>query len=313
MKIGFHFPGQGSQSLGMLSELSQRFSIVEEIFEIASAVLDYDLWILTQDGPEEKLNQTEFTQPAMLAADFAVWECWKSVEGMDPQLLAGHSLGEYTALVVAEAMTLEAAIDVVALRGRAMQAAVPKDVGAMAAIIGLDDKSVLEICESAAEKAVVSPANYNSIGQTVIAGNAAAVDRAIILAKEKGAKMAKRIPVSVPSHCALMQPAAEALAKKLKTVDIQLPKIPVIHNVDVATHTQPDEIREALVEQLIYPVRWVETVLQMEKQGIELFVECGPGKVLAGLNKRVVKTIPTQSINTPNSLHTTIELVKEKA
>jgi len=222
----------------MLSELAAQFPIVEEIFERASQVLDYDLWVLTQDGPEEKLNQTEFTQPAILAADFAVWECWKTVEGMDPHMLAGHSLGEYAALVAAESMTLEAAVDVVALRGRAMQAAVPEGDGAMAAIIGLDDKAILDVCEAAAGDDIVSPAVFNSIGQTVIAGQSDAVDRAVEIAKAKGAKMAKRIPVSVPSHCALMKPAADQLAEKLKTINIELPKIPVIHNVDVSIHMQ---------------------------------------------------------------------------
>lgn len=307
MKLAFHFPGQGSQSLGMLSELSEQFSIVRDIFSSASDVLQYDLWGLTQQGPAEKLNQTEFTQPAMLAADFAVWQCWKSLQGADPQWMAGHSLGEYAALVAAEAITFEAAIEVVALRGRAMQAAVPEGVGAMAALIGLDDKVVSEVCEVAAEGAVVSPANFNSVGQTVIAGDAAAVDRAIVLAKENGAKIAKRIPVSVPSHCALMQPAANELQEKLKTVEINAPKIPVIHNVDVAVHSDPNEIRDALVEQLVYPVRWVETVLSMQAQGAEAFIECGPGKVLAGLNKRIVKSIPTDVINLPESLQAIIQ------
>lgn len=303
MKIAFHFPGQGSQSLGMLSELAQHFPIVNDIFTRASDVLGYDLWQLTQSGPEEQLNKTEYTQPAMLAADFAVWECWKASHGADPMLLAGHSLGEYAALVVAESLTFEAAIDVVALRGKAMQAAVPEGSGAMAAIIGLDDEAIIDVCERAANGEVVSPANYNSVGQTVIAGQSDAVDRAIELAKEASARIAKRIPVSVPSHCALMQPASLELAEKLKSVDIQLPKIPVIHNVDVSEHNEIDKIREALIQQLMYPVRWVETVLAMQDRGIELFIECGPGKVLSGLNKRIVSSIPTKIINSSEALN----------
>lgn len=303
MKIAFHFPGQGSQSLGMLSELAQHFPIVNDIFTRASDVLGYDLWQLTQSGPEEQLNKTEYTQPAMLAADFAVWECWKASHGADPMLLAGHSLGEYAALVVAESLTFEAAIDVVALRGKAMQAAVPEGSGAMAAIIGLDDEAIIDVCERAANGEVVSPANYNSVGQTVIAGQSDAVDRAIELAKEASARIAKRIPVSVPSHCALMQPASLELAEKLKSVDIQLPKISVIHNVDVSEHNEIDKIREALIQQLMYPVRWVETVLAMQDRGIELFIECGPGKVLSGLNKRIVSSIPTKIINSSEALN----------
>ncbi len=312
MKLAFHFPGQGSQSLGMLAELVKPFSVVNETFERASQVLHYDLWSLIQEGPLEKLNQTEFTQPAMLAADFAIWQCWKSLNGPSPQVLAGHSLGEYAALVVAGSMRFEAAVEVVALRGQAMQVAVPKDKGAMAVIIGLDNSAILSICKEAAEKGVVSPANFNSVGQTVVAGQVAAVDQVIILAKAKGAKRAKRIPVSVPSHCALMKPAQIELIEKLKDVDIKPPDIPVIHNFDVMVHNDVDKIREVLTEQLIYPVRWVETVLKMQEQGVDLFVECGPGKVLAGLNKRIAGSIATKTINTAHDLHSTIQLAEEK-
>lgn len=312
MKIGFHFPGQGSQSLGMLSQLATEFSIVEELFEKASNVLNYDLWLLTQDGPEEKLNKTEYTQPALLAADFAVWSCWQSLSAPLPHFLAGHSLGEYAALVAAEVLTFEQAIELVALRGKAMQSAVAEGQGAMAAIIGLDDHKVFELCEAAAKGQVVSPANYNSIGQIVIAGDSKAVDRAIELAKSSGAKMAKRIPVSVPSHCALMRPAADELAKKLKQMAIAPPKIPVIHNVDVSIHSQSQEIVDALVEQLVFPVRWVETVEKMSQEGASLFIECGPGKVLAGLNKRITKQIPTESLHTKENMEAVLKKIGEQ-
>lgn len=298
MKFAMQFPGQGSQSQGMLTELAKDFPIVEHIFSRASQVLAYDLWALVQDGPAEKLNQTEFTQPAILAADIAVWECWKEKGGSDPTVVAGHSLGEYAALVASRAMHFEDAIACVALRGRAMQEAVPEGVGAMAAIIGLDNIAVAELCHEVAENDVISPANFNSLGQIVISGHKVAVERAVSQAKSKGAKLAKLIPVSVPSHCALMQPAADRLAEKLDDITIQAPEFPVIHNVDVGEHTAPTAIREALVQQLIQPVRWVDTVLKMQDDGIQLFIECGPGNVIAGLNKRITKEIDTKSINT---------------
>jgi [acyl-carrier-protein] S-malonyltransferase len=312
MKCAFLFPGQGSQSLMMLSGLASQFPIVHTIFEEASQVLDYDLWALTQTGPEEKLNQTEFTQPALLAADYAVWQCWKSLAGADPVLLAGHSLGEYAALVAAGAMQLVDAIDVVAFRGRAMQAAVPEGSGAMAAIIGLDDANVLTICRAVtSETGVVSPANFNSVGQTVIAGEVLAIEQAIALAKEQGAKIAKRIPVSVPSHCPLMAPAAQQLAEKLQKIDIKAPAIAIIHNVDVRQHDDADAIRKALIDQLTHPVRWVETIKKMAAAGVQKCVECGPGKVLMGLNKRITKEIATVAINTPEKLRLLAESIEE--
>ncbi len=307
MKFAFHFPGQGSQSQGMLAELSSEFPIVKAIFSRASDVLGYDLWVLVQDGPADKLNQTEFTQPALLAADIAVWECWKEKGGRHPSMVAGHSLGEYSALVASDSMSFEDGIACVALRGRAMQDAVPAGQGAMAAIIGLDADKVEELCREAAEGDVVSPANFNSVGQIVISGQKAAVERAVSQAKSKGAKLAKLIPVSGPFHCVLMQPAAERLSKKLADTRIQAPKFPVIHNVDVSEHTTPEGIRDALVQQLTQPVRWVDTVLKMQDDGVQLFMECGPGKVLAGLNKRIVREIKTQSINTPESMNEVLE------
>lgn len=282
MTIALLFPGQGSQSVGMLKELSETFSGVKTIFDRASNVLHYDLWALTQQGPSEQLDQTEFTQPALLAADIAVFEYWKLSNATPPAFLAGHSLGEYAALVAAEALSFEDGIALVSARGKYMQSA---GHGAMAAIVGLEDEVVIDLCAEIA--GVVSPANFNSVGQVVIAGEVAAVDAAIELAKTKGAKIAKKIPVSVPSHCMLMQPAAEKIAEKLESVTIVKPKIPVVHNVDVKMHDEPAKIRDALIQQLISPVRWVETIRWMRAEGVTEFFECGPGKVLTGLNKRI--------------------------
>lgn len=292
------FPGQGSQSVGMLSDLSQQFSEVKTIFDRASAILGYDLWDLVQNDPAEQLHQTEFTQPALLAADVAIFECWKKTATTRPVVMAGHSLGEYAALVCADAMAFEDAIALVSLRGKYMQDAVVPGAGAMAAIVGLDDAVVVAVCAEASAVGVVSAANYNSIGQIVIAGETTAVEKAITLAQEKGAKIAKKIPVSVPSHCALMQPAADRLAEKLKTITIHAPRIPVIQNADVAAFQEPEKIRAALIQQLIAPVRWVETIQAMMQQGVTHFYECGPGKVLCGLNKRISKEITCETLNT---------------
>lgn len=305
-KIAFVFPGQGSQSIGMLKELAEAFSLVKDTFTEASEVLGYDLWQLVQEGPAETLNQTAHTQPALLAASMAVWRVWQKQHGVQPALMAGHSLGEYSALVCAQSLNFSEVVKVVADRGHFMQDAVPEGKGAMAAIVGLDEKKVQEICESAAEKQVLSPANYNAIGQIVIAGEAAAVMRAIDLAKQAGAKMAKQIPVSVPSHCALMKPAADRLATRLQNIVYSTPKISVINNVDVVCATEPNIIKEALIKQLYNPVRWVETIQLIAKQGIELIIECGPGKVLAGLNKRIITDISTLSINDPESLQSAL-------
>lgn len=289
------FPGQGSQSKGMLSDLSESFPQVKKIFSEASAVLHYDLWDLVQND-EEKLNQTEFTQPALLAADVAMYAYWQSTHAEKPLFLAGHSLGEYAALVCANAISFSDAIALVSARGKYMQAAVPAGSGAMAAIVGLDDHDVVAICEHASHDGVVSPANYNSIGQIVIAGSNAAVEKAITLALEKGAKIAKKIPVSVPSHCALMQSAADQMAEKLQSIEIKKPQISVIQNADVAAYSDPEKIRDALVRQLILPVRWVETIQYMMSQNVSTFLECGPGKVLCGLNKRISREIICESV-----------------
>lgn len=311
MNFAIVFPGQGSQSVGMLKELAQEQSVVNSIFVRASKILDYDLWELAQKGPQEKLDKTEFTQPALLAADVAVFECWKQLGGPTPAFMAGHSLGEYAALVCAQALPFEEAIQLVSQRGKYMQEAVATGEGAMAAIIGLDEAQVKEVCQEASEGEVLSPANYNSKGQIVVAGQVNAVERAIVLAKEKGAKIAKRIPVSVPSHCSLMQPAADRLAKALESATIFTPTIPVIQNENVATHNDPKGVRQALIAQLVNPVRWVETIEAMVNQGVNLFIESGPGKVLAGLNKRIVKEGKTLSINSEESIAAAIALLKE--
>lgn len=295
-QFAFLFPGQGSQSIGMLSALSEKFPVINNIFDQASDVLRYDLWDVVQNGPVEKLDQTEITQPALLAADVALWKCWKSLHQPTPVMFAGHSLGEYAALVCAESLTFEEAVCLVALRGKYMQSAVKPGCGAMAAIVGLEDAAVVALCVEASHVGIVSPANYNSIGQVVIAGETTAVERAIELAKNAGAKLAKKIPVSVPSHCVLMQQAADNMAEKLKCVTIQTPIIPVIQNADVKSFHHVDEIRDALIRQLTLPVRWVETIQYMMQQNIFSFYECGPGNVLSGLNKRISREIVTSGV-----------------
>ena len=293
------FPGQGSQSVGMLAELAAACPLVEETFAEASGVLGYDLWERTQIGPADLLNQTSCTQPAMLTAGVASWRCWQKQTDRLPAMMAGHSLGEYTALVCAGAIEFADAVALVEKRGEAMQNAVPEGSGAMAAILGLDDDQVLSVCEQAGQGEVVSAVNFNSPGQVVIAGNAAAVERAMDLAKQTGARRALLLPVSVPSHCSLMQPTAQAFGKDLAAVLIRAPAVPVLHNADVAIHDQPDAIRDALAAQLCNPVRWVETVRAMHAAGITTILEMGPGKILAGLNKRIDKSmqgIPVQTV-----------------
>lgn len=310
MKFALLFPGQGSQSIGMLSNLAARFPVVETTFAQASAVLNYDLWGLVQNGPEQKLNQTEFTQPALLAADIAVWRCWLLQGGDKPSVMAGHSLGEYAALVAAEALSFTDAIELVAHRGRYMQEAVVEGDGAMAAIVGLEDAKVQELCEEVALGEVLSSANFNSEGQVVIAGHTRAVERAALMAKGKGAKLAKLIPVSVPSHCELMRPAALRLNADLKKMTIKTPVIPVIHNVDVKAHTDVSLLRSALEQQLFSPVRWVQTIQAMVNQGVTQMVECGPGKILVGLSKRISRDILAYTSDQPENLLAAIALTK---
>ncbi len=307
-KIAFVFPGQGSQALGMLNQLATITPLVTETFAEASSHLGYDLWNLIQQGPAEKLNQTTYTQPALLAASIAIWRIWVKEQGQTPALLAGHSLGEYSACVAANAIDFAAAVKLVAERGRLMQEAVPDGVGAMAAIIGLTDLEVQGICEVAAKGQVLQPANFNAISQVVISGHRQAVERALVVAKEEGAKMAIELPVSVPSHCELMKPASVHLSSYLTQLPFQKPTIPIINNVDVTANNTAEAIRDSLIRQLYSPVRWVETIQSMHHQGVELIVECGPGKVLAGLNKRIEASIPTISANTPESLQEALGL-----
>jgi [acyl-carrier-protein] S-malonyltransferase len=296
------YPGQGSQSVGMLAELAMAFPQVAETFAEASTVLGYDLWSLVQNGPEEQLNQTDRTQPAMLAAGVAVWRVWQARDGSLPAIMAGHSLGEYTALVCAGALDFSAAIALVAERGRCMQQAVPPGVGAMAAILGLDDEVVAAVCAGAADGAIVSPVNFNAPGQVVVAGHAAAVERAVAAAKAAGAKRAVTLPVSVPSHCALMEPAAELFAARLAESDIRSPAVPVVQNVDARPHDDPETIRENLARQLYSPVQWVGSVQTMRAQGVTRIIEAGPGKVLTGLNRRIDKSISNEAVLDPASL-----------
>lgn len=308
--LAFVFPGQGSQAVGMLSELADRYAVVRTTFEEASQILGYDLWQLVQEGPAETLNQTDKTQPAILTASVAIWRVWQELEGPRPAMVSGHSLGEYSALVCAGAMSFADAVRLVKLRGEFMQQAVPEGAGAMAAILGLADEKVEEACMAAADGDVVSPVNYNCPGQVVIAGSAAAVERAGAKCQELGAKRVVPLPVSVPSHCELMKPAAELLAAELEKITIEEPRIPVVQNVDGKPHSNVDTIRENLLAQLYSPVRWVSCVEHMVEQGVDTTVECGPGKVLAGLNKKIQRSLKVLAVNDPESLTSTIELVK---
>lgn len=297
------FPGQGSQSLGMLSDYAETWPQIEETFQQASDALGYDCWDIVCNGPAEKLNKTEITQPIMLAADIAVMRVMAQQCMITPYVLAGHSLGEYAALVAAEALDFVDAIKLVSKRGQLMQSAVPEGQGAMAAIIGLNDDAIIQICEKVSTEAgaPVEAVNFNSPGQVVIAGATEAVNAAIELLKEEGAKRALPLPVSVPSHSSLMKPAADELAAYLKDVTINKPKIQVIHNVDAKSHDEPDAIREALVRQLYNPVRWTQTI-QIVTDGADVIVECGPGKVLGGLTRRINKDIASFSLDSMASM-----------
>ncbi|MDD2760231.1 MAG: ACP S-malonyltransferase [Methylomonas sp.] len=305
--LAFVFPGQGSQSVGMMSKLAGEFPLVKQTFEQASDVLGFDLWNLVENGPETDLNQTENTQPAMLAAGVAVWRVWCEKSPVRPAWMAGHSLGEYTALVCSEAIAFEDAVKLVAARGRLMQEAVPAGVGAMAAILGLEDHQVVNTCTEVANGEVVAAANFNAPGQVVIAGETAAVDRAMDALKALGAKRALKLPVSVPSHCQLMEAASEKLNEILQGVNVVMPDATLIHNADVKSHGSPEVIRYALKEQLFKPVRWVESVKFMHEQGVNCFVECGPGKVLMGLNKRIVSDAVHMTMFDPESLNNVLE------
>jgi [acyl-carrier-protein] S-malonyltransferase len=296
------FPGQGSQSVGMLAELAAAHDEVRATFEEASQGAGVDLWQLSQQGPEDQLNRTENTQPALLAASVAVWRVWTKLGGAQPARLSGHSLGEYSALVCAGALSLHDAAALVAERGRLMQAAVPAGVGAMAAILGGDDAQIAAVCEEVAQGQVVSPANYNSPGQLVIAGHAEAVDRALARLAELGVKKAIKLAVSVPSHCALMREAADRLGERMADVAWALPAIPVIQNAEARSYGSVEEILGALQRQLYLPVRWTECVQALAADGATRVLECGPGKVLAGLIKRIDKNLDARAIGAPAEL-----------
>ena len=289
MSFAFVFPGQGSQSIGMLAALSQTDPVVRATFDEASAALGYDLWQLTQEGPKERLDSTECTQPAMLAAGVATWRLWQKRGGADPIRMSGHSLGEFTAFVCAGAIDFSTAIDLVQFRGKVMQEAVPAGQGAMAAILGLDDADVEQACRDAAGGEVVEAVNFNSPGQVVIAGQTAAVQRAGEAAKARGAKKVMPLPISVPSHSSLMRGAGQRLGERLANVEIRTPRIQCLSPVDVAVHDEPAEIRAHLSQQLSRPVQWWATVRSLAKEGISQMIECGPGKVLTGLNRRIEK------------------------
>ncbi|KTD36265.1 malonyl CoA-ACP transacylase [Legionella nautarum] len=302
-KLAFVFPGQGSQYVGMLAELANDHPIIVDCFIEVSDKLGYDLWQLIQQGPESQLNQTEYTQVAMLTADVAIYKLLQEQGLRRAQMMAGHSLGEYAALVAANALSLPDAAQLVAKRGQLMQSSVPLGQGAMAAIVGLDDEQVELICAQASTpESQVTPANYNAIGQVVIAGHSAAVERAVNLAETLDARLAKIIPVSVPCHCPLLVGAAEAFAEYLANVNFKTPEVSVISNVDLSVYQSAAQIRTLLKEQLYCPVRWVETIQLMRKKGVELIIECGPGKVLNGLIKRIERNLPTMSVNDNASL-----------
>lgn len=306
-ELAFLFPGQGSQSVGMLAGFSEQHPLIGDCFREASDGAGADLWTLSQSGPEAMLNRTEYTQPALLAASVALWRLWESVGGMQPTQLAGHSLGEYSALVAAGALSLHDAAHVVRVRGQLMQAASPEGEGAMAAVIGADDALVEQVCADVSGSHVVVPANYNSPGQIVIGGHADAVDRAMQALAARGVRKVVKLAVSVPSHTPLMREAANQLAEALGGVDWDLPKIPVTQNVDAVVHQSPEAIRDALVRQLYLPVRWTQCVQAMAGNGATSFLECGPGKVLTGLIRRIDKSLDARPLGSPSDFESARE------
>ena len=309
-KFAMVFPGQGSQTVGMLAELAGGYPIVQETFKQASEVLGYDLWQLVQEGPAEELNKTWQTQPALLTASVAVYRVWQQkYPALKPEVMAGHSLGEYSALVCAGVLDFQDAVKLVELRGKLMQQAVPEGTGAMYAIIGLDNDAIINACKQAEQGEVVSAVNFNSPGQVVIAGAKAAVERAAALCKEAGAKRALPLAVSVPSHCALMKPAADQLSVSLESITLKEAGVSVLNNVDVKNEMEADAIRNALVRQLYSPVRWTETVEKMAQNGVEVLVEVGPGKVLNGLTKRIADSLQSVSVNDVKSLDSVEEVL----
>ncbi|WP_165855350.1 ACP S-malonyltransferase [Marinobacter sp. JSM 1782161] len=307
MKSAFLFPGQGSQSVGMLGDAAEAWPIIAETFDEASQVLGFDLRSICKNGPEEDLNSTAITQPALLTASVALWRQWFVAGGPRPEFLAGHSLGEYSALVAAESLNFFDAVKLVRLRGELMQSAVPAGEGRMAAVLGLEDDVVIAACEEAAEGEVVAAVNFNAPGQVVIAGNASAVDRAIDICKGKGAKRALPLPVSVPSHCSLMKPAADELAKALDEVDFNDAVIPVVQNVNAAPEQSSDTLKENLLQQLYSPVLWTDSVRYLSEEGASVAIECGAGKVLAGLAKRIDRNLSVFGIEAPDTLQKALD------
>ena len=308
-QLALVFPGQGSQKVGMLAELGESFSVIKDTFAEASEALAYDMWDLIQNGEQEQLNLTETTQPVLLTASVAVWRLWCEQGGLRPSLLAGHSLGEFSALVCAGALNFADAVRLVRARGQYMQTAVPVGEGAMAAVLGLEDAQIVEICAQASSTGVVEAVNFNSPGQVVIAGQVAAVDQAIELLKAAGAKRAMPLPVSAPFHTSLMRPAGDKLALALADISVQQPNIPVVHNVHGKTESDPAVIKALLVEQIYSAVRWVDCVETMLAAGITHTIECGPGKVLSGLNKRINKSLNCSNIDSPESLSAALESI----
>jgi len=310
LTLAFVFPGQGSQSVGMQSELAADYPLIEETYSEASSVLGFDLWDLVQTGPVEKLNQTVNTQPAMLTAGVAAWRAWRSAGGAIPELMSGHSLGEYTALVCAGSLAFADGIRLVRRRAELMQKAVPAGEGAMAAILGLDTESILNVCNDASVIGVAEPVNFNSPGQTVVAGHKRAISQLVDLAKGAGARRAIVLPVSVPSHSSLMRPAGEALADSLNIIEFKAPATKVVCAFDVTPYRDEGDIRRRLAEQIYSPVRWVDVIQYMAGQGATSIVECGPGKVLAGLTKRIDRSLSSASIDSPEGLNKAIEGAK---
>jgi [acyl-carrier-protein] S-malonyltransferase len=309
MKLALVFPGQGSQAIGMMQPFADT-RVVRDTFEEASATLGQDLWKLVAEGPAEALNSTVNTQPVMLTAGYAVYRAWREAGGGEPALVAGHSLGEYTALVAAGVIAFRDAVPLVRFRAQAMQEAVPLGSGAMAAILGLDDDAVRAACNEAAQGEVVEPVNFNAPNQVVIAGHKAAVERGAEAAKAKGAKRAVMLPVSAPFHSSLLKPAAERLAERMQQVAFSAPRIPVVNNVDVAVVDDPERVKDALARQACNPVRWVEVIRHMSGAGVTHVAECGPGKVLAGLSKRIDAALQSFAITDPQSLQQAMQAVK---
>lgn len=312
MSLVFMFPGQGSQTVGMLEDLLSTSELANQVFNEASAAIDIDLKALALQGPAERINQTEITQPLILTASIAVWRQWCAETDIRPDFLCGHSLGEYTALVASGAISLSDAVKLVHLRGQLMQNAVPLGEGAMAALLGLDDASVVKVCADASDVGVVSAANFNSPGQVVIAGANAALEKAMVLAKEAGARRAAMLPVSVPCHCSLLEPAGNQLAEAIQKVAFVEPSIPIVQNFTAELPGSLDNLKANLLPHLHQPVRWSDSIRYLASKGATQFVECGPGKVLAGLNKRIDKSLTSFAVSNSEAIHTTVEALTDR-